>query len=165
MLLPLRETVLRVVEESVLVAGVSSGGILAEELSLPEDVLGRTVSGSRFTVAEVSAKVTVSTGSVGGGGVGVSGVNTGALDVNSEGVAGEGGISVEEIAEGSNSHTGVLGGNLRDNDGGVGVASLEGISISLVVVGNLGAVSSGLGSTDEGADVGVVALGEDLLAG
>lgn len=34
------ETVLRVVEESVLVAGVSSGGILAEELSLPEDVLG-----------------------------------------------------------------------------------------------------------------------------
>jgi hypothetical protein len=128
------ETVVRVVEESVLVVGVHGGGILAEELSLEVVHLG-------------------------GGSV----LNGGDLDVDSEGVTGESLGSVEEISERGNGHTGEFGGDLRDDNGVRSVGSGEVGLISGVVVGNLSKVSSGLRSVNEGADVGVVALAEDVL--
>jgi hypothetical protein len=128
-------TGVRVVEESVLVVGVHGGGILAEELSLEVVHLG-------------------------GGSV----LNGSDLNVDSEGVTGESLGSVEEISERGNGHTGEFAGDLRDDDGVRSVASGKVSFISGVVVGNLGEVSSGLRSVNEGADVRVVALAEDVLA-
>jgi hypothetical protein len=128
------ETVVRVVQKSVLVVSVHGGGILAEELSL-----------------EV---VHLSGGSV---------LNGGDLDVDSEGVSGKSLGSVEEISERGGLHVGEFGGDLGDNDGvrsvGAGKVSL----ISSGIVGDLGEVSGGLRSVNESADVGVVRLAENVL--
>ena len=130
------ETVVRVVEESVLVVRVHGGGVLAQELGLPVVHLG-------------------------GGAV----LNGGDLNVDSEGVSGEGVGSVEEISEGGKGHVGEFTGDGGDNDssGGIGTGKV-GLVGGLVLSGvNLGEAGGSLGSTDEGADVGVVALAEDVL--
>ena len=128
------ETVVRVVQKSVLVVSVHGGGILAEELSLEVVHLG-------------------------GGSV----LNGGDLDVDSEGVTGEGLGSVEEISERGGLHGSEFAGDFGDNDGvrsvGAGKVSL----VSSVIVGNLGEVGGGLRSVNESADVGVVRLAEDVL--
>ena len=128
------ETVVRVVQKSVLVVSVHGGGILAEELSLEVVHLG-------------------------GGSV----LNGGDLDVDSEGVTGESLGSVEEISERGGLHGSEFAGDFGDNDGvrsvGAGKVSL----VSSVIVGNLGEVGGGLRSVNESADVGVVRLAEDVL--
>jgi len=128
------ESVVRVAEESVLVVSVHGGGILAEELGL-----------------EV---VHLSGGSV---------LDGGDLNVDSEGVTLEGLGSVEEVSERGGLHVGEFGSNFGDNDGVGGVVSSKVGLVGSVIVGDLGEVGSGLGSSDEGADVGVMALAEDVL--
>ena len=128
------ESGVRVAEESVLVVSVHGGGILAEELSL-----------------EV---VHLSGGSV---------LDGGDLNVDSEGGTLEGLGSVEEVSERGGRHVGEFTSNFGDNNGVGGVVTSEVGLVGSVIVGDLGEVGSGLGSSNEGADVGVVALAEDVL--
>ena len=127
-------SVVRVVEESVLVVSVGSGGILTEELSVPVSVLNAVTT-----------------------------VNVGNLDVDSESVSGESVGSVEEISERGDGHGGEFGGDFGDNDGVRHVGAGKVGSVGVGVVGNLSEGTGGLGSVDESADVGVVRLSEDVL--
>lgn len=151
------KTLVRVVEDSVLV-GVSSGGsVLAVEFNLPDasSALLSLAGGSLLGLGVVALDHL---------GV-VSWVNSDDREAGSESVALEGVSVVEKVMEGGDWKVGVLGGDAGDVHCGHGNGSGESLHVvSLVGLDSAHAVFKS-GSRDEGHDVGVVGESEDSLVG
>lgn len=128
-------SILRVVQDLVLLISVGGRDILAEELGVP----GEATLGFLGHVSDVS------------------GLDSQNLEADSEGLSRL--VGVEEISEAGSGHGGEFGSNLSDHVG----ASFTGLGLH--VLGSLGDGLGQLGVGEEAHDVGEVALGEDLLGG
>ena len=148
------ETLMGVVKNAVLVLVVSGGGVLGEELNLPDEV---------------------SLGTLGGGGLlgllivrlgelfDLGGLNLAHGEGGSESVSVKGLSVMEQVVEGGEGEVGVLLVDLRHGDGVSGDGLGEGSLLGTPVVGDLLDGGSESGGGDESHDVGVVGKGEDVL--
>ena len=148
------KTLVGVEEDSVDVVVELGGDVLGEELNLVDQVsaLG-SLSRHRLSGLLVPDSDGVSD---------VAWLNSGNVEAGSEGV-GRVVWGVEQIVEGGVAEVLVLLVDLGEHDWSHADLALEGGLLGVLLVGNLGEVSSELGGVDEGHDVGVVLEEENVL--
>jgi hypothetical protein len=134
------KSVVRVIEDTVLLAKVSCWGILAKELNLPELAVSSFLD------------------HLGG----ITGLNSEHLELHAEGGSRESVVAVEKITKGGDWHVAVLVADLgKDNSVLARAGRLK--SISLECVAHIDETLGSLWSADEGHNVRVVLLRKHLL--
>jgi len=151
------ETLVRVNENSVLVAVGGSGGVLAQQGHVPDQVavLGALGSGDLLAGLVVNAAHVLN-----------GALNLDNVEASAEGVAGKGTILVEQVVKGGVLESSPLLVDVGQDDGVGGHSLLKLSGVGLLVVVHLSSeVLSELGGAYEGHDVGVVLEVNNLLAG